>query len=69
MEEENKRVVRRSIVAKVDIPQGTIITEEMLDVKRPGTGIEPKHLESIVGNIARTMIKQDEIVKREKLKD
>ena len=34
---------RRSIVSKHDIPKGTEITENMIDVKRPGTGILPKY--------------------------
>ncbi|MBC8277249.1 MAG: N-acetylneuraminate synthase family protein, partial [FCB group bacterium] len=32
---------RRSIVSEIDIPAGTIITEEMLTFKRPGQGIAP----------------------------
>ncbi|MHA2211451.1 MAG: N-acetylneuraminate synthase, partial [Candidatus Thorarchaeota archaeon] len=35
-------VVRKSVVAKVSIPKGTRITEEMITVKRPGHGIAPK---------------------------
>jgi N,N'-diacetyllegionaminate synthase len=58
-EEEIKRVARRSIVAKIDIPKGTFITEEMLDIKRPGIGIEPKYLDLIVGRKARRNIKKD----------
>ncbi|MBA7633639.1 N,N'-diacetyllegionaminic acid synthase [subsurface metagenome] len=69
MEEEVKKAARRSIVAKVDIPQGTIITEDMLGIKRPGTGIEPKYLESVVGSVARTMIERDEVLTRDKLRE
>ena len=68
-EEEVKKAARRSIVAKVDIPQGTIITEDMLGIKRPGTGIEPKYLESVVGSVARTMIERDEVLTRDKLRE
>ena len=57
-----KRAARRSIVAKVDIPEGTIIMEDMLDVKRPGVGIEPKYMEMIVGRKAKENIKKDEII-------
>ena len=66
-EEENKKVVRRSIVARVDIPQGTVITEEMLDIKRPGTGLEPKFLDMVVGRTAKVTIGQDEIITIDKL--
>ena len=64
-EEEIKKVARRSIVAKINIPEGTIITEDMLDVKRPGTGIEPKYMEMIVGRKAKENIRKDELVTRE----
>ena len=61
-EEEIKKNARRSIVAKGDISEGTVITEDMLDVKRPGTGIEPKYMEMIVGRQAKENIKKDEII-------
>ncbi len=61
-EEEIKKVARRSVVAKIDIPKGTIITEDMLDVKRPGTGIAPKYMDIIVRKKAEENIRKDEIV-------
>ncbi|MAF85441.1 MAG: N-acetylneuraminate synthase [Dehalococcoidales bacterium] len=68
VEEENKKVVRRSLVAKVDIPQGTTITGEMLAIKRPGTGLEPKYLGEIIGRTAEGTIKKDEIIAISKLR-
>jgi N,N'-diacetyllegionaminate synthase len=59
-EGENKKAARRSIVARVDIPEGTIIVGEMLAIKRPGIGIEPKHVERIVGAIAKANIREDD---------
>ena len=61
-EEEIKKVARRSIVAKVDIPEGTIITENMLDIKRPGIGIEPKYFDPVIGMRAKKDIKKSDIV-------
>ena len=61
-ETENKKVGRRSIVARVDIPVGVVITEAMLDIKRPGTGIEPKYLDKIAGRTAKFAIKQDDLI-------
>ncbi len=60
-----RKYARRSIVAKTDIPRGTKITEDMLDFKRPGTGIAPKFLELVVGRTAKKDIKNDEIIKWE----
>lgn len=57
-----KKVVRRSIVARVNIPRGTVITGEMLDLKRPGTGLEPKYLKKVVGKRAKKDIKTDELI-------
>jgi len=66
-EDAIKKAVRRSIVARMDIPQGTVITEEMLDAKRPGTGIEPKNMGKIVGKKAKKNIKSDELITFEKV--
>lgn len=52
--------VRRSIIAKCDIPKGTVITKETLVVKRPGYGIAPKFMDIVVGRTARVDIKEDE---------
>ena len=64
-EKEIKKAARKSIVAKVDISKGTIITEDMLDVKRPGTGIEPKYLKFIIGRKAKEDIKKDDVIRFE----
>jgi len=61
-EEENKKAVRRSIVALTDIPKGMIITEEMLAIKRPGTGLEPKFLSRVIGRRAKVDIKCGELL-------
>jgi N-acetylneuraminate synthase/N,N'-diacetyllegionaminate synthase len=66
-EEEIAKIVRKSIVAKVKITKGKIITKEMLTVKRPGTGIKPKYLNEIIGKRARVELGQDETISREDL--
>jgi sialic acid synthase SpsE len=62
IEKEIRKKVRRSIVAKEKILKGTVITEKMLDFKRPGTGIEPKHLDKIIGKKAKKNIGPDELI-------
>jgi N-acetylneuraminate synthase/N,N'-diacetyllegionaminate synthase len=66
-EKENKKAARRSIVAGRDIPAGTIITEAMLAIKRPGTGIEPKRLATIIGRKTKENIRRDELISLRKL--
>ena len=61
-EEEIKKVVRRSIVTKVDIPGAAVISREMLNARRPGTGIEPGYLDVVVGRKAGRNIKKDTIL-------
>ena len=39
-------LARRSLIAARDLPAGTVLTAEMLTVKRPGFGVPPKHLGS-----------------------
>lgn len=50
---------RRSVTSARAITRGTTITREMLTYKRPGTGISPKHMELVVGRVARTDIPDD----------
>lgn len=66
-EEENRKAGRRSIVARVAIPRGTVITEAMLDIKRPGTGIEPKYLDEVIGLKVKAHTKKDEVLTWEKI--
>lgn len=61
-EEKARKWARRSLVARVNIPKGTTITEDMIVVKRPGTGIQPKLLYSIIGKKARRDIMEDEVI-------
>lgn len=59
VEKEAVKYARRSVVSISKIPKGTIISEEMLDVKRPGTGIPPKFYEKIIGSRALKDIEDD----------
>jgi len=63
-ESEKKMIksVRKSLVAKVDIKEGTQIKREMLAIKRPGTGIIPKEINTVVGRFTRIDIKRDELI-------
>ncbi len=58
-------MARRSIVAATDIAEGTVITREMLTVKRPGYGIKPKYIDWVVGRTAKRDIAADEVITRD----
>jgi N-acetylneuraminate synthase len=53
---ETAKVARRSIVATQTIPAGTIVERNMIAAKRPGTGLPPARLNSIVGRKTRIEI-------------
>ena len=55
-------LVRKSIVANQDIKKGTILQEKMLIIKRPGTGLAPEKLGSILGKRTKRSIKKDDVI-------
>jgi N,N'-diacetyllegionaminate synthase len=57
-----KQSARRSLVARVDIEAGTVISSDMVAVKRPGTGIPPDGLERIIGKKAKSKICAEELI-------
>jgi N-acetylneuraminate synthase/N,N'-diacetyllegionaminate synthase len=62
-----RNFARRSIVASVKIPKGTVIQKEMLSIKRPGSGIPPKYINLVVGRVAKSEIEKDELLRWDKL--
>ncbi|BCB96078.1 N-acetylneuraminate synthase [Dissulfurispira thermophila] len=60
---KSKEWARKSIVAKVDIKKGDLITEDMLTFKRPGTGISPEDISMVIGRKAKRDIKIDSIIR------
>lgn len=61
--------VRRSIVAKGEIEKGTVLTEELLEYKRPGTGLSPIYMQQIIGKQVVRAIKNDEMIRLEDIKE
>lgn len=61
-EDAARRNARRSIVATRDIKKGQVITAEDLCCKRPGTGLPPAQLESLLGKEAQEDIADDTII-------
>ena len=59
---EMRKIVRRSLVAAIDIAKGTLISIDMVAIKRPGTGIKPAFLSKIIHKKAKTNIKKDQLL-------
>jgi N,N'-diacetyllegionaminate synthase len=49
-------VARRSLVAAQDIPAGAVLTEGMIAIMRPGTGLPPTWWTHVIGRTARVAI-------------
>jgi N,N'-diacetyllegionaminate synthase len=61
-ETKNIEIVRKSIVSKIKIRKGEILTEKNLTVKRPGTGISPMKWDEVVGTKAKKNYNEDELI-------
>lgn len=62
-ENSNKRIVRKSIVAKKDILKGQLLTLKNLEFKRPGYGISPMLIKKIIGKKSKKNFKKDDLIK------
>jgi sialic acid synthase SpsE len=54
--------MRRSMVAKNELPIGTVITEKEVEFKRPGNGITPANAKNYYGFKTNKMIRAGEII-------
>ena len=61
-EKKIMKIARKSIVAKKDIKKSEKIKRDMLDFKRPNTGISPNKLDQIIGKKTTRNIKKDELI-------
>lgn len=67
VEKEVFRVHRPSIISKVFIKKGTRIKKNMLDMKKPGTGINPLNINWVIGRKTKKDILKDRLVKKKYL--
>lgn len=59
---ENRKVARKSLVAKHDLQAGHVIRPEDISSKRPGNGIPPFLVNSLIGKSLRKPIAKDELI-------
>ncbi|MFL3005352.1 MAG: N-acetylneuraminate synthase family protein [Candidatus Neomarinimicrobiota bacterium] len=62
---QQRRLMRRSIVSQSSIKKGSIINRDDLNFKRPGTGISPDNIRSVIGKKALKDIPIDTLIKKE----
>ncbi|MFC1516098.1 N-acetylneuraminate synthase family protein [Thermodesulfobacteriota bacterium] len=51
-----------SVVSLCPIKKGTVLTEEMVGVKRPGRGIPARHMHEFIGQVATRNIEMNELL-------
>jgi len=57
----------KSIVACIDLSAGTILREEDLTAKKPGTGIPASQLQRVVGRTLKFSVKADQVLRESDL--
>ena len=61
---EQRKNMRRSVIASKDLKAGSKISITDLDVKRPGTGIPPEKINDLVGKTLKNDVKGDTLIKK-----
>ncbi len=64
-----RQLFMKSLVARIDLPERTILQPEHLTVKKPGTGIPHSRLQELIGRRLRRPLKADDILHEDDLED
>jgi len=62
-ESENRKIIRKSLVANVFIKKGQKFKNDNISSKRPGGGISPMNIKKILGKKAKKKFLPDEMIK------
>jgi N,N'-diacetyllegionaminate synthase len=62
---KNIKIVRKSIVAKLDIKKGDIFSNENITAKRPGSGISPMKWHKIIGTKSNKDFNKDDMISKD----
>lgn len=54
---EMKRVFEKSVVTLIDVPAGAVLTDKMLGIRKPGSGIAPRRYKDLIGRSVKREIK------------
>jgi sialic acid synthase SpsE len=63
-----RRMLRRSLAARVDISAGTVLNESILTALRPAIGISPLEVDCVIGRKSRRSLKKGEILRKKDVK-
>lgn len=65
--ESVRNMFTKSLVARFDLPAGTVLREEHLTAKKPGVGIPVTRLRELIGHTLRCPVKADQLLKESDL--
>lgn len=57
-----RRLFNKSIVARLDLPTGTILQSEHLAIKKPGTGLPAERLPELIGRVLKNPVEADQVI-------
>ena len=60
-----RAIFNKSIVASKPLPAGTVLTGEMLALKKPGTGLDASRMPFVTGKRLKRALEQDEEIKED----
>ena len=60
-----RRLFTRSIVARRPLAAGTVLSQDDLAIKKPGTGLSPAHLDRVIGRRLTRAVAGDELLAAE----
>tara|TARA_B100001971_G_scaffold173590_1_gene166577 strand:+ start:158 stop:544 length:387 start_codon:yes stop_codon:yes gene_type:complete len=58
-----KQLFSKSVAPLRDIKNGTVLQEDMLTLKKPGTGIDPSKIQSILGRRLKRNVTKKRLIK------
>ena len=59
----------RSVVAREDLPAGTVLSASCLAVKKPGGGVAPDGMAALIGRHLRHAVGRDQLIRREDVEE
>ena len=65
--QQMKETFEKSLVTLIDIPAGRIITEDMIGIKKPGTGIPARRYADVLGSKAAHDLAAHQVLQEEDL--
>lgn len=64
---ELRSTFTKSVVARIDLPAGTVLQEKHMALKKPGTGISANRLPELIGRRLKRRVLKDELLSEDEI--